>query len=215
MGLELSKRILVTGFEPYGGFEINPSAEVALLLKGEEIGNFIIDSLILPVSFRITFETLRKELEAEEIPCIIINLGLMPFASAIQVERVAINVKDYDGVPDNENNMPQDEYIIPGGPVAYFSTLPVRDIVNNIIKNGVPAIVSNSAGTHLCNLTMYNVLHYVARHKRNTKVGFIHLPLLPQQIQKITHKPINTPSLPLDVMIRAIRIAIETTLSTL
>jgi len=203
-------RIVLSGFEPYGGFEENPSAEVVMKMHGRIIGGAKVDSVILPVSFRRSFNVLQATIEDGEEPCIIISTGLMPFASAIQVERVAINIKDYDGVPDNEGSKPQDEPILQDGPPAYFSTLPVRKIVQRLIEAGIPAMISNTAGTHLCNFIMYNVLHYVTKRGWKTKVGFIHFPFLPKQLQKLTHRPPTTASLPLDIMVRAIEVSILT-----
>mgnify|MGYP002153769731 CR=1 FL=1 len=167
------------------------------------------DSLILPVSFRKTFETLRENLEKRGRPDIIISMGLMPFASSIQLERVAINMKDYDGVPDNEGATPQDEYIIPGAPAAYFSTLPIRQIADALAKEGISAVISNSAGTHLCNFIMYNVLHYIAQQGWKTRAGFVHLPFLPEHVQKLVHRPQNTPSLPFDVMVKSAELIVQ------
>jgi len=203
-------RILITGFEPYGNFERNPSAEVALALGKNTFSNCELDSLILPVSFRRTFEILRGHLEKSERPDVIISTGLMPFASSIQLERVAINMKDYDGIPDNEGATPQDEYIIPGGPTGYFSTLPIRRIADALSKVGISAVISNTAGTHLCNFVMYNVLHYVGQQGWKTRAGFVHLPFLPEHVQKLMHRPQNTPSLPFDVMVKAAEVIART-----
>jgi len=211
----LTKKVLLTGFEPYGGFEINPSEKVIEVLNGRTIGDAKIFSIKLPVSFKRAFSIMLYEIQKIGTPDIIISTGLMPFASAIQVERVAINLKDYDGLPDNEGETPQDEPISTKGPAAYFATLPVRRIVESLMKAGIPAMLSNSAGTHLCNFIMYNVLHYISEQDWNTRAGFIHFPLLPQQVQKLIHRPVNTPSLPLDIMVRAIEIAILSTIETL
>ena len=208
-------RILVTGFEPYGGFSDNPSMRVALFLDGKEICGYVIDAEILPVSFKRAYNVLVNAIERGETPSIIINMGLMPFASAIRVERVAINIMDYSGILDNDGDKPVDEYIVPGGPAAYFSTLPIREIVNTLLENNIPASISNSAGTHLCNYTMYRVLHYISEKEWDTRAGFIHLPLLPKLLSEIPHRPGNTPSLPLNLMIEAVELAIKTTIENL
>jgi pyroglutamyl-peptidase len=203
-------RILLTGFPPWAGFDPNPSGEVTKVLHKRKIGRAVVNSIILPSSFKKSFEVLKMELEKGDMPSAIISLGLMPFASAIQIERVAINVKDCEGIPDNDGEKPQDEPIVAGGPIAYFSTLPIRKIVENLNKSGIPAVISNSGGTHCCNLTMYSVLHYLSQHEWNIPAGFIHLPFLPQNLRQIMHKPQNTPSLPLDVMVHAVQISIQT-----
>jgi pyroglutamyl-peptidase len=207
-------RIILSGFVPYGGFQENPSAEVAMRMQDKIIGGAKVESVILPVSFRHAFNVLRAVIESGEEPRIIINTGLMPFASSIQVERVAINVKDFDGIPDNEGMMPRDETIIKDGPPAYFATLPVRRIVEKLIQAGIPATISNTAGTHLCNFIMYNVLDYIIKRGWRTKAGFIHFPFLPQQLHKLMHRPSNTPSLPLDTMVRAIEVSIFATIES-
>ncbi|MEM4289282.1 MAG: pyroglutamyl-peptidase I [Nitrososphaerota archaeon] len=213
--MQKTLRILLTGFQPWAGFDPNPSEEVAKAFNNKKIGRGIVSSIILPVSFKKCFEVLKKGFEREGRPDIFIGLGLMPFASAIQIERVAINIKDYDGVPDNDGERPVDEPIVAGGPNALFSTLPIRKIVENLNKAGIPAIISNSAGTHCCNLIMYNVLYYLSERGWNIPAGFIHLPFLPQNIKQIMHKPQNTPGLPLDVMVRALQLSIETILEYL
>ena len=204
-------RIVLSGFEPYGGFEENPSAKVVMKMQDRILGGAKVNSVILPVSFRRAFNVLKATIESGEEPHIIISTGLMPFASAIQVERVAINIKDYDGIPDNEGAMPQDEPIVRDGPPAYFSTLPVRKIVQRLLEAGIPAMISNTAGTHLCNFIMYNVLHYVTKRGMKTKVGFVHFPFLPQQLYNLTHRP-PAASLPIDIMVRAIEVCLLTTI---
>lgn len=211
------KAVLLTGWEPYGGYSANPSKEIALLLDGKRLGNSVVRSVLLPVVFKTAFQVFKtafqEALDEKNPPDVILSLGLYPFISAIQVERVAINVKDCDGVPDNAGDMPIDEPVVPGGPNALFSTLPIRAIVNNIHEAGIPAIISNSAATHGCNMIMYDILHLISERGWSTRAGFIHLPLLPQQVPvTVLDRHPLTPSLPLEISAKAVEIAIETTL---
>jgi pyroglutamyl-peptidase len=204
------KRILLTGFEPYANFDINASGEVAKLLDGKKLGSCMVHSIVLPVSFKDSFKALKQRLIRAKPWHAIISMGLSPYASAVRVERIAINIMDCNGIPDNKGEKPVDEPIVPNGELAYLSTLPVRKIIRNLNRAQVPATLSNSAGTHLCNCIMYSVLNFVSQNDWKTKAGFIHLPFLPQQLPKIRNRPPNTPSLPLETSVKAIRIALET-----
>jgi pyroglutamyl-peptidase len=204
--------VLLTGFEPYGVFSLNPTEEIALSLNGKKIGDGIIRSLVLPVIFEKAFDVLRSQLDEERPPDVIISLGLSPFSSAIHVERIAINLKDYDGIPDNDGKKPMDEPILPDGPLALASTLPISKIVESLNAAGIPARISNSAGTHLCNYIMYRELDFVSRRRWLTRAGFIHVPFVPQQVSSLSARPADTPSLPLEVSKKAIEIAIRVAL---
>lgn len=207
------KRILLTGFEPYAHFDVNPSGEVAKLLDGKKVGRCVVQSIVLPVSFKNSFKVLKEKLIEERPPCAVVSMGLNPHAPTIRIERIAINVMDYNGTPDNKGEKPVDKPIVARGELAYLSTLPIRKIMRRLSRARVPVVLSNSAGTHLCNCVMYSVLDFLAKNEWKTKAGFIHLPLLPQQAPKGRKGFANTPSLPLKASTKAVRIALETVAS--
>ena len=173
------KKLLITGFEPFGGEAINPSWEAVLKLS-DKIGDYTLTKLLVPVVFgegaRIIIE------KAKEIsPDVIICIGQAGGRDAVTPEMVGINLR-YAQMPDNNGNQPKDERIIPGGENAYFSTLPVRKIVEEINNAGVTSRVSYSAGAYVCNDVLYSLLsHYDGKQ---TKVGFIHIPYSPEQNKK-------------------------------
>lgn len=202
-------RVLITGFEPYGKEEHNPSREIAIKLDGSEIDGSKIFGAEMPVSYKKIKEVLIEKIK-EVKPKIIINLGLSPGVSYIRLERVAINIMDAG--PDNDGYRPIDEPIEPEGPAAYFSTIPIKKIVENLKKEGIPAAISNSAGTFLCNCIMYHTLHYIFTENLNAIAGFIHVPYTPKQAaEKEKHPPA---SLSLNLTEKAVRIAINTSLKS-
>jgi pyroglutamyl-peptidase len=207
----LTYKVLLTGFEPYHIFDENPSGTVALALDGREIEGATVHSKILPSLFDETPKAISKLLE-EEKPDISISLGLMPYSVAVQVERFAVNLKDYtaDGIPDNKGQKPVDEQIVAGGPLALAATIPVRRICEEINRAGIPAVISNTAGTHNCNLTLYTSLRFVEQNRMKMRVGFMHVPFTPRLVAQISGRPPYTPSLPLDVSTKAVEIAIST-----
>jgi len=156
----------------------------------------------LPVAFKRVISIL-PELISKHNPQIFIGLGLSGGRPAIMVERVAINIMDSEK-PDNDGYKPEDELIIEDGPVAYFATIPVKRIIRRLRREGIPAFISNSAGTYVCNTVMYLSLHLMTKKDPKGMAGFIHLPYLPEQV---LNKP--QPSMSLDMMIKAIKLAIE------
>ncbi|MEC1177363.1 pyroglutamyl-peptidase I [Metasolibacillus meyeri] len=164
------KKLLVTGFEPFLHFTLNPTAEVAAALDGETIGQYQIVSKVLPVEFVAAQKHIRALL-IEEKPDAVIALGLAGGRSKITPERIAINVMD--GPKDNSGHTPIDEVIAEDGADGYFSTLPIRAMVNRLKEAGYPAAISNTAGAYVCNLVMYTLLHET---KGTIPAGFIHIP---------------------------------------
>ncbi len=153
-------KALVTGYEPFGQHKVNPSELIVERLReavSGELDGVELVTAVIPVSFRRAGERLLGLLE-EHRPDIAVSLGLWAGASYVTVERVAVNIMDAR-IPDNDGYQPVDEPIVPGGPTAYFSTLPVKAIVKALREAGIPAAVSNSAGTFLCNYAMYTLLH--------------------------------------------------------
>lgn len=198
-------RILITGFEPFGGDSLNPSQEIARALHGAMIAGHRVTGALLPCVFGAALEELRLQLATVK-PVLTICLGLAGGRKAITPERVAINVDDAR-IPDNAGAQPVDRPIVRGGPAAYWSTLPVKAIVAALQERGLPAEVSQSAGTFVCNHVFYGLMHAL-RRKRRMRGGFIHVPWLPEQARP------GEASLPLVTMIEGIAIAAEVALST-
>ena len=209
------KKLLLTAFTPFDGERINPALEAVKLVK-DKIGNLEIIKLEVPTVFGKSIETVREAGGRAEIT----------------PERVAINLNDAR-IPDNEGNQPIDEPIFSDGENAYFSTLPVKAMVEAIRKEGLPSSLSNSAGTYVCNHLMYGVLYFVhneycshsvqylsdnnAQHKSSSllfseeerssavKAGFIHVPYIPEQVKDKKEMP----ALPLSVIVRGLEAAIR------
>jgi len=203
--------ILITGFEPYGGEDYNPSGEIAEKMNGEILNGHKILGVKLPVSFKRVGEILESNI-SDSNPSVILNLGLAPRTAHIRVERVAINIMD--GGPDNDGYRAIDEPIVPNGPAAYFSTLPIRRIVEALRSTGIPSAISNSAGTFLCNYVMYRTLHFIHINGWNVKAGFIHLPYTSRQVAGKTVR-FPPPSLPFTMLVEAVKIIVKTSLENL
>lgn len=191
-------KILVTAFEPFGSQALNPALEVLRCLPDQLAGAELI-RLPVPVVFGLAAQTVIQAIE-EYQPQACLMLGLAGGRAEISLERAALNVDDAR-IPDNYGEQPQDQPIDPHGPAAYFTTLPFRAMIAAVLQQGVPAGVSNSAGTYVCNHLMYAVLHHIAQHGLAVRAGFMHLPFLPQQAAA---EPNNPPSLPLDALILAV-----------
>lgn len=167
------KKLLLTGFEPFLKFPVNPTMKIAEELDGMEIGQYKIHSEILPVEFSKSGDALMAHIKRVR-PDAVISLGLAGGRSKITPERIAINVND--GPADNSGHSPVDEEIIEGGADGYFSTLPIRKMVDTMNEAGLPATISNTAGAYLCNNVMYRTLHFANHERPEMKVGFIHIP---------------------------------------
>ena len=194
-------RLLVTGFEPFGGETVNPSAEILRALASDPPRGIDVTTLELPVRGRVSFELLIPALE-EEIDGWL-GLGQASGRPQLSVERVGINMlvtRDGEGGASNE------QLLVDDGPAAYFSQLPVVQLARHISDAGAPAIVSNSAGTYICNEVTYVVQHHLASVGRELPSGFIHLPYLPEQT---AGKPPATPSMALETQLLGVRAAVE------
>lgn len=165
--------VLVTGFEPFGGDSVNPSWEVCERLPAT-IAGMRVEVCRVPCEFRRAIEVVAEAIERHQ-PALVVSLGLAAGRTHVGVERVAINVDDAR-IEDNAGAQPVDEPIAAGGPPAYFSTLPVKAMVAAMRRAGVPAEVSNTAGTFVCNHLMYGVLHFLAASGKRARAGFIHVP---------------------------------------
>ena len=198
-------KILVTAFEPFNGRDVNPSQLILEQLYAPE-GVALIKKL-LPVEFKAT-TTILKEALKEYQPDVVISLGQAGNRPEISVERVAINLDNCCSsngqkvLPDNAGDAPVDERIVEGAPEAYFSNLPVWDMVKVMQEEGVPAAVSYTAGTYVCNHVMYTVLHEVATKYPQAKAGFIHVPFLPEQ------NPTTGYTMELAEMVRGVQVCI-------
>ena len=170
-------KLLLTGFDPWGNWDRNPSGEVAQSLHGTTAGRCEIVSVALPVVHGEDIARVVPMIEMHR-PSAVVSLGLSGGAAALHVERVALNMKVVGGEDGQE---PSDEPVVAGGPAAYFATLPVREMAAAMRAAGVPARLSYSAGTFLCNHIMYQVLHYLSEGGVAVPSGFIHIPQLPEQ----------------------------------
>jgi pyroglutamyl-peptidase len=171
--------VLVTGFEPFGGERVNPSWQVCGSLPAMIAGLRVVTCRV-PCEFRRAIEVVAEAIGRHE-PALVVCLGQAGGRSRLGVERIAINVDDARA-PDNAGSQPIDEPIAGDGPPAYFATLPVKAMVAAMRKAGVPAELSNTAGTYVCNHLMYGVLHFLASSARVARAGFIHVPYSEEQV---------------------------------
>ena len=195
--------MLVTGFEPFGGERLNPSWEICRQLAGKAIAGRRIETCRVPCEFRASIEAVAEAIEAHR-PGLVICLGQAGGRAHMSVERVAINVDDAR-MADNAGACPVDEPIARDGPPAYFATLPVKAMTAAMRTAGVPAQLSNSAGTYVCNHLMYGVLHHLAASGSAARAGFIHVPFAEAQV---LDKP-AVPALSIATMVRGVEAAIE------
>lgn len=218
----MSRPALVTGFEPYGGRGRNPAGEVAARLDGSEVAGVRVVGRNLPVKFAALDEAVAATL-AEVDPAAVISLGLCPGEAVIRLERVAINVADFE-IPDNEGLVLIDRPLDAAGAAARFATLPLRRVQETFLAAGIPARLSNSAGTYLCNKALYRFLDAIERRGKAVPCGFIHLPYVPEQVAGMiaelqaarsierNRRP-DIPSMSLDLMVEGVRLALEVTLA--
>lgn len=199
-------KVLVTGFDPFGGESINPAWEAVKVIKNEIAGAEIV-TMQIPTVVGKSIEKIHNKM-VEINPDIVIAVGQAGGRFGVTPERVAINVTDAR-IPDNEGNQPIDEPIFADGETAYFSNLPVKAMVQAIKDAGYPASLSNTAGTYICNHVMYGILYYIQKEFPNVRGGFIHVPFAASQV---VEKP-NTPSMAIaDItasLEAAIRAAVE------
>lgn len=195
-------KILITGFDPFGGEPVNPALEAVKLMKDEIAGAKII-KLEIPTVFRKSVEKIHEMMKAEQ-PDVVLSIGQAGGRFGVTPERVAINVDDAR-IKDNEGNQPVDTPIFTDGEAAYFSNLPVKAMVEAIKNKGLPSTLSNSAGTFVCNHVMYGVLYYIQKEFPNVRGGFIHVPFITDQV---VTKP-NVASMALADITEALEAAVE------
>jgi len=190
-------KILITGFEPFGGEPINPSWEAVRRLP-DKIADAEVIKVQIPTVFGRSADVVREAI-IEHDPDVIVSVGQAGGRFAVSPERVAINLDD-GRIPDNDGQQPIDTPIREDGPPAYFSSLPVKAMMSAMNEAGVPAVVSNTAGTYVCNHIMYQILYLIDREFPGKRGGFVHVPYTPQQV---VDKP-GQPSLGVDEMATAL-----------
>lgn len=191
----MNRKLLITGFDAFGNGAINPSWEAVRRLPGI-IGDFALCKLQIPTVFGLAGETVLQTAAVFQ-PDVILCVGQAGGRDAVTPERIAVNIRDAR-IPDNDGSQPRGEFVVPEGPAAYFSTVPVMDMAQAVRDAQIPGTVSNSAGAFVCNDVLYTLLHHYAG--TTVKVGFIHVPYLPEQ---------GTPNLPLEKTIAALCAAIS------
>jgi pyroglutamyl-peptidase len=198
--------ILLTGFAPFGGEAVNPSWEAVARLDGEHLDGHRIVARRLPVEFGAALDALHAAIE-ETSPGLVLCVGQAGGRAQLSLERVAINVDDAR-IPDNAGASPIDMPIVAGGPAAYFATLPIKAMLAALREAGIPAEISQTAGTYVCNHVFYGLMH--ALRQTSVRGGFIHIPYAPEQAARTP----GAPSLPVDTIVAALRIALRTALAT-
>lgn len=192
--------ILITGFAPFAGEEVNPSWQAVRALDGEIVEGHRVVALELPTEFEGSLRALREALRDTQ-PRVAIAVGLAGGRSGISLERVAINVIDAR-IPDNAGAQPVDVPVVGEGPAAYFSTLPIKATLAALQQAGIAAHISQTAGTYVCNHVFYALMHAA---QADTRAGFVHVPYLPEQ--GLQHA---APGMPLDQVVEGLRVIART-----
>jgi pyroglutamyl-peptidase len=194
-------KALVTGFDAFGGDKVNPSALAVRQLK-RRLGGVAIHTAVLPTSYARSAIALRGAIH-EVRPDIVLCVGQAGGRAELCLERVAINVQDAR-IKDNDGKQPIDRPVVRDGPVAHLATLPIKACVAEMRKAGLPAAVSNTAGTFVCNNVFYALMDLAARHPIPMRAGFLHIPYVPEQVARLG----NAPSMALDEIVRGIEIVV-------
>ena len=195
-------KVLITGFDPFGGESINPALEAVKKLPDTIAGAEVI-KLEIPTVFRKSLEKIEENIKKHN-PDIVISVGQAGGRFGITPERVAINIDDAR-IPDNETNQPIDVPIFEDGETAYFTTLPIKSMIEEMKNGGIPCSVSNTAGTFVCNHVMYGILYMASKKYPNIRGGFIHVPYIPSQV---LDKP-NMPSMSADDITKGLELCIK------
>jgi len=196
-------KILVTGFDPFGGDKINPAYEAVKLLP-EQINGAVIVKEELPTVYGKCGKVLEKAIK-KHMPDAVVCVGQAGGRSVISIEKVAINLAEAR-IPDNDKQQPSDQPTVKGGAAAYFSTLPVKAMVKNVKEHGIPASISYTAGTFVCNDIMYRLLHMIDHKYPKIRGGFIHVPF---DTNQVLDRPDGTPSMPASTISKGLEYAIE------
>jgi len=203
----IAPTVLLTGFEPFGEDPDNPSWDAVRRLHGRRVAGHRVVAVRLPVEFGTSLRVLRGAIR-ETRPALVLCLGLAGGRAQLSLERVAINVDDAR-IPDNAGRQPVDAPVVEGGPAAYFSTLPLKAMLLALRAAGIPAEVSQSAGTYVCNHVFYGLMHAL-RARPGVRAGFVHVPYSPAQA---THRP-GAPSMPVETVAEALRVALRAAITT-
>ena len=203
----MSKKIILTGFEPFGGSNVNPSTLACQALE-KTIEGYEIKTIEIPLRYKEIKQTIESILIGEK-PEILICTGQSPRA-VISLERIALNIASLEKSAYNCGTKPLDEILEINGRDGFFTTLPIRKIKNCLEKNNIPCEISSSAGTFGCNQIFYHSMHFINHNEINIPAGFIHVPSLPEQVIGK-----NLPSMALEFIIQALKIAITTTIKHL
>lgn len=198
-------KALVTGFEPFGDDSINPALE-ALRCLPERLGHIEIATWNLPTAFGRSLDALDDALSATR-PDLVLCVGLAGGRAALSLERIAINLDDAR-IADNAGQQPIDRAIVAGGPAAYFATLPIKAAVAALREAGLPAVLSNTAGTFVCNHVFYGLMHRAATTRPGIRGGFMHVPYLPIQAARCSNSASDAPSMALADIARGIEIVL-------
>lgn len=196
-------KILVTGFDPFGGERVNPAYEAVKLLPDEIAGSKII-KLEIPTVFSRSVKVVEDAIKQYE-PDAIINVGQAGGRSCVTIEKVAINLAEAR-IPDNDGEQPFDTPLREDGETAYFATVPVKAMVKNVRDHQLPCHISYTAGTYVCNSIMYQVLYLTNKYYNNIKAGFIHVPFATEQV---VDKPNGTACMPLESIAKSLEYALE------
>lgn len=208
----LNRLIVLTGFEPFADFKVNPSWEAAEAFDGKELDSFKVKSFKIPLKYREIKPTIEGILVSQE-PTALISLG-QSYRPVVSLEKVAVNFADLteSNVLYNCGSRPKDEILEPKAPVAYFATLPIRELLSKLRESSIPTEISYDAGTFGCNQLFFHMMHKIHVDGLNIPAGFIHVPCLPSQtvqLQEAKRGPL--PSMELERIIKAIEIAIRVT----
>ena len=196
-------KILVTGFDPFGGEKVNPAYEAVKLLPDTIAGAEIV-KLEIPTVFSKSGPAVEAGIQTHH-PDVVLNIGQAGGRSCVTIEQVGINLAEAR-IPDNAGEQPVGQPLQPDGPTAYFATIPVKAMVKNVREHGIPCHISYTAGTYVCNCVMYHVLHMAATKYPEIRAGFIHVPFANEQV---VGKSNGTPSASLETIAKALEYAIE------
>lgn len=196
-------KVLITGFDPFGGETVNPAYEAVKLLPDTIAGAQII-KMEIPTVFARSGPAVEEGIQKHQ-PDVVINVGQAGGRSCVTIEKVAINLAEAR-IPDNDGDSPMDQPLQEDGDTAYFATIPVKAIVENVRSHGLPCHISYTAGTYVCNCVMYNVLYLTAKKYPNIRAGFIHVPYASEQV---VNKPNGTPAMSLEAIAKSLEYAIE------
>lgn len=196
-------KVLITGFDPFGGEKVNPAYEAVKLLPEEICGAEII-KLEIPTVYTKSGAVVEKAIE-EHQPDVVLCIGQAGGRSSIQIEKVAINLAEAR-IKDNEGNRPMDVALHEDGENAYFTNLPCKAVVNELRSNNIPAHISYTAGTFVCNDVMYHLLYLISKKYNTIRGGFIHVPYA---LEQVIDKPAGTPAMSLETIARGLELAIK------